>query len=478
MAGGTASYVKKQHLTADDYVGFTFIIAEKIMFASTIFFAYQVFLVPPNWSGSMVLSTMVCGTAWYCYTSMKQIWIEEQYLAPQYRTADWIVTVSLQIMEFYSVIKAAGGEPTPAMAIRLQGMGFCMLVAGLLGEMQLIDIWAGWAIGCFFAAGIVYEIYFGECGRKAGCLDGGPVDPNKQLAMMNYSSGPMVSQPHGGGQYSQPVNTSPQHVIEMARRQSLQGPLGLGMQLAPQVPSGQSQFGLREVSNGSNSEAFGPSPDLKQDDEEDDGTKIPWWSKLAAANSAKIAFNGIRYILSIGWAIYPLGYALAASQPDSEQYHKVLNASYNVADLVNKTLFGLMVWYAAAYEKKNVKVVSQESQMLSKVGLRIKELVELQKMGLDVPKNLPKEGAAEDENDSQGLANLLLRLQDEDEVSVDVIDKGDDKSARRRSRSERPSRSNRSERRSKREGKKDESEQLTSMAAQLRYILAATAESK
>ena len=56
------------------------------------------------------------------------------------------------------------------------------------------------------------------------------------------------------------------------------------------------------------------------------------------------------YILTFGWAIYPEGY-LYGMDADSDGQN-MLNIVYNIADVVNKTAFGLMVWYAATIDTK------------------------------------------------------------------------------------------------------------------------------
>ena len=57
------------------------------------------------------------------------------------------------------------------------------------------------------------------------------------------------------------------------------------------------------------------------------------------------AFSAMRIIVTIGWAIYPIGYFLGylggGADPDT------LNLVYNVADFVNKIAFGLLIWAAA-----------------------------------------------------------------------------------------------------------------------------------
>ena len=59
----------------------------------------------------------------------------------------------------------------------------------------------------------------------------------------------------------------------------------------------------------------------------------------------KSAFNALRIIVLVGWAIYPLGYVfgyMLGSVDDGS-----LNIIYNLADFVNKILFGLIIWSVA-----------------------------------------------------------------------------------------------------------------------------------
>jgi bacteriorhodopsin len=62
----------------------------------------------------------------------------------------------------------------------------------------------------------------------------------------------------------------------------------------------------------------------------------------------KSAFNALRIIVLIGWAIYPLGYVfgyMLGSVDDAS-----LNIIYNLADFINKILFGLIIWSVATKE--------------------------------------------------------------------------------------------------------------------------------
>ena len=56
------------------------------------------------------------------------------------------------------------------------------------------------------------------------------------------------------------------------------------------------------------------------------------------------AFKVLRLIVTIGWAIYPIGYLLGSSDG--------LNITYNIADLINKAAFGLAIWAAAVSDSK------------------------------------------------------------------------------------------------------------------------------
>ena len=55
--------------------------------------------------------------------------------------------------------------------------------------------------------------------------------------------------------------------------------------------------------------------------------------------SVKIAYNSMKWIITVGWAIYPIGY-LAGNT-------KTMNIIYNLGDFVNKILFTGVIWYAA-----------------------------------------------------------------------------------------------------------------------------------
>lgn len=59
----------------------------------------------------------------------------------------------------------------------------------------------------------------------------------------------------------------------------------------------------------------------------------------------KESFSTMRFIVTIGWAIYPLGYFFGYLMGSVEA--DVLNLIYNVADVINKIAFCLAIWSSA-----------------------------------------------------------------------------------------------------------------------------------
>jgi len=77
-------------------------------------------------------------------------------------------------------------------------------------------------------------------------------------------------------------------------------------------------------------------------------------SKYVAA-----AFKTMRFIVTVGWSIYPLGYFfgyLLGSVDDS-----ALNLVYNLADMVNKIAFCLAIWQSAV----NETLAKKENELLA-----------------------------------------------------------------------------------------------------------------
>ena len=221
------------YLATNDYVGISFWIATAIMLASTVFFFVERQDVSGKWRTSLTVAGLVTGIAFWHYLYMRGMWSDMGASPTVFRYIDWLITVPLQIIEFYLIV-AAVTVVSAGIFWHLLIASIVMLVGGYLGETGLWAPSVGFAVGMIAWIYIIYEIFLGE------------------TAAANASSGNSASQS---------------------------------------------------------------------------------------------AFNTIKWIVTVGWAIYPVGYALGyfAGGVNNE----ALNIVYNLADLINKTAFGLAIWAAA-----------------------------------------------------------------------------------------------------------------------------------
>merc|ERR1712232_1343651 len=68
------------------------------------------------------------------------------------------------------------------------------------------------------------------------------------------------------------------------------------------------------------------------------------------SQAVKESFNNMRFIVTVGWSIYPLGYFFGYLLGTVDQ--TFLNVLYNIADFINKIAFVLACWSAAKSETK------------------------------------------------------------------------------------------------------------------------------
>ncbi len=229
-------------LASNDYVGMTFWLATAIMLASTVFFFVERTDVSGKWRTSMTVAGLVTGIAFWHYLYMRDAHIASinggEATTTVFRYIDWLITVPLQIVEFYLIL-AAVTAVTSMLFWRLLGASLVMLIFGFLGEAGLMNVTLGFIIGMAGWIYIIYEIFAGEA------------------AKLNEGS------KNAGGQF---------------------------------------------------------------------------------------AFNTLRYIVTIGWAIYPIGYFLGYMSGSETADFGTVNIIYNIADLVNKTAFGLAIWVGATMD--------------------------------------------------------------------------------------------------------------------------------
>ena len=69
-----------------------------------------------------------------------------------------------------------------------------------------------------------------------------------------------------------------------------------------------------------------------------------------APASVQSAYSTMRWIVTIGWAIYPLGYFFGYMAGGADMAS--LNIIYNLADVLNKIAFGVIIWNVAVTESE------------------------------------------------------------------------------------------------------------------------------
>ena len=220
-------------LAQDDFVGISFWVISMGMLAATAFFFMETGNVASGWRTSVIVAGLVTGIAFIHYMYMREVWVATGDSPTVYRYIDWLITVPLQMVEFYLILSAVG-KANSGMFWRLLLGSVVMLVGGYLGEAGYINATLGFIIGMAGWVYILYEVFSGEAGRAAA------KSGNKALVT---------------------------------------------------------------------------------------------------------AFGAMRMIVTVGWAIYPLGYVFGylTGGVDAE----TLNVVYNLADFVNKIAFGLVIWAAA-----------------------------------------------------------------------------------------------------------------------------------
>ena len=185
----------------------------------------------------MTVAGLVTGISFWHYLYMREAHLQGE-VTTVFRYVDWLITVPLQIVEFYLIL-AAVTAVTSVLFWRLLGASLVMLIFGFLGEAGLIDVTVGFVIGMAGWIYIIYEIFAGEAAK---------------------------------------------------------------------------------VSEGSNNPG------------------------------GQFAFNTLRLIVTVGWAIYPIGYFLGYLSGAEATNFDTVNIVYNLADLVNKTAFGLAIYVGATMD--------------------------------------------------------------------------------------------------------------------------------
>ena len=227
------SFAATNDLQTSDITGISFWLVTAAMLAATVFFFAERDVVKGKWKTSLSVAGLVTGVAFWHYLYMRGVWVDTGSSPTVYRYIDWLITVPLQMVEFYLILAAVRKVPTGIFWRLLIG-SLVMLIGGYLGEAGYINSTLGFVIGMGGWIYVLYEIFSGEAGKTAA------KSGNKALST---------------------------------------------------------------------------------------------------------AFGALRMIVTVGWAIYPLGYIFGYLTGGVDA--NSLNVIYNLADFVNKIAFGLVIWAAA-----------------------------------------------------------------------------------------------------------------------------------
>ena len=91
-------------LAQDDFVGISFWIISMGMLAATAFFFMERSSVNPAWKTSVTVAGLVTGIAFIHYMYMRDVWVSTGDSPTVYRYIDWLITVPLQMVEFYLIL--------------------------------------------------------------------------------------------------------------------------------------------------------------------------------------------------------------------------------------------------------------------------------------------------------------------------------------------------------------------------------------
>lgn len=120
---------KSLMLNPADYVGVSFWIISAAMVAATYFFYVERDRAIGKWKTSLTVAAMVTGIAAIHYFYMREVWVATGESPIVFRYVDWLLTVPLQIVEFYLIL-AAVAAVAAALFWRLLIASLVMLIAG------------------------------------------------------------------------------------------------------------------------------------------------------------------------------------------------------------------------------------------------------------------------------------------------------------------------------------------------------------
>ena len=152
-------------LAPDDFVGITFWVIAMGMLAATAFFFIERSSVPSAWKTSVTVAGLITGIAFINYMYMRGVWVQTGDSPTVYRYIDWLITVPLQMIEFYLILSAVR-KVSSGIFWRLLIGSLIMIIGWYLGEAEYVSRMLGFVIGMAGWIYILYEIFSGEAGRS------------------------------------------------------------------------------------------------------------------------------------------------------------------------------------------------------------------------------------------------------------------------------------------------------------------------
>merc|ERR1711988_1759301 len=120
-------------------VGISFWIISIAMVASTVFFGTEAQTVGSHWKTSLHVGMLVTLIAAVHYFYMREYWVTIKQTPIVYRYIDWSLTVPLQMIEFYCILKAVKPDLSQMIFWKLLVGTVVMLSFGYLGEQAIIN---------------------------------------------------------------------------------------------------------------------------------------------------------------------------------------------------------------------------------------------------------------------------------------------------------------------------------------------------
>lgn len=147
-----------------DYVGMSFWIISAAMLAATFFFFMERDRAVGKWKTSLSVAALVTGIAALHYFYMREVWIMTGESPTTFRYVDWLLTVPLQIIEFYLILTAIA-VVRAALFWKLLVASLVMLIFGYFGEIGTMNVWLAFVISMAGWLYIIYEVFVGEASK-------------------------------------------------------------------------------------------------------------------------------------------------------------------------------------------------------------------------------------------------------------------------------------------------------------------------